>query len=204
MTINWTDIETKWRNKWQENKDFETNPNDKPKKFITVAYPYPNSPQHIGHGRTYTLADVHARFYRMKGYNVLFPMGFHYTGTPVLGMAKRIEAGEKEILDGLRNIYHVPEDAIKSCIKKLRKLEIGEEKITFRIRDWGVSRQRYWGCPIPIIFCKNCGEVPVPEEHLPITLPEEINFNMKGNPLDNHPTWKYTLCPKCNKEAKAR
>ena len=89
MTLNWTEIETKWRKKWQENKDFETNPNDKPKKFITVAYPYPNSPQHIGHGRTYTLADVHARFYRMKGYNVLFPMGFHYTGTPVLGMAKK-------------------------------------------------------------------------------------------------------------------
>ena len=76
MTINWSEIENKWRSKWQENKDFETNPNDKPKKFITVAYPYPNSPQHIGHGRTYTLADVHARFYRMKGYNVLFPMGF--------------------------------------------------------------------------------------------------------------------------------
>jgi leucyl-tRNA synthetase len=76
MTINWAEIEQKWRNKWQENQDFETNPNDKPKKFITVAYPYPNSPQHIGHGRTYTLADVHSRFYRMQGYNVLFPMGF--------------------------------------------------------------------------------------------------------------------------------
>jgi hypothetical protein len=59
--INWNEIETKWRNKWAESKDFETNPNEKPKKFITVAYPYPNSPQHIGHGRTYTLADVHAR-----------------------------------------------------------------------------------------------------------------------------------------------
>ena len=112
IMINWNEIETKWRNKWAESKDFETNPNELPKKFITVAYPYPNSPQHIGHGRTYTLADVHARFYRMKGYNVLFPMGFHYTGTPVLGMAKRIAAGEKEILRGLRETYKVPENVI--------------------------------------------------------------------------------------------
>ena len=92
-------------------------------------------------------------------------------------------------------------DAIKQSIKKLKELEVGEEKTTYRIRDWGVSRQRYWGCPIPIIFCKKCGEVPVPEEHLPITLPEDINFDIRGNPLDNHPTWKHTKCPKCNKEA---
>ena len=92
-------------------------------------------------------------------------------------------------------------DAIKKCIKKLKELKIGEEKTTYRIRDWGVSRQRYWGCPIPIIFCKKCGEVPVPEEYLPITLPEDVDFNMKGNPLDNHPTWKHTKCPKCNEKA---
>ncbi|KEQ56240.1 Leucine--tRNA ligase protein [Marine Group I thaumarchaeote SCGC AAA799-E16] len=139
MTINWTEIENKWRTKWQENKDFETNPNDKPKKFITVAYPYPNSPQHIGHGRTYTLADVHARFYRMKGYNVLFPMGFHYTGTPVLGMAKRIEAGEKEILDGLRNIYHVPEDAIKTFVEPIKIADYFHEEIKSGMIEMGYS-----------------------------------------------------------------
>ncbi len=101
-----------------------------------------------------------------------------------------------EFLNGLNT-----DDAIKSCIRKLNELKIGEEKITFRIRDWGVSRQRYWGCPIPIIFCNNCGEVPVPEDHLPITLPEDANFDTSGNPLDNHPTWKHTQCPKCNKNA---
>ena len=101
-----------------------------------------------------------------------------------------------EFLDGLNTV-----DAIKSCIKKLKELGIGEEKITYRIRDWGVSRQRYWGCPIPIIFCDNCGEVPVQEKHLPITLPEDINFNIRGNPLDNHPTWKHTKCPKCDRKA---
>ncbi|QUC64160.1 leucine--tRNA ligase [Nitrosopumilus sp. K4] len=139
MAINWNEIETKWRAKWQESKDFETNPNDMPKKFITVAYPYPNSPQHIGHGRTYTLADVHARFYRMKGYNVLFPMGFHYTGTPVLGMAKRIEAGEKEILDGLRNIYHVPEDAIKSFVEPVKIADYFHEEIKSGMIEMGYS-----------------------------------------------------------------
>ncbi|MBI1662336.1 MAG: leucine--tRNA ligase [Nitrosopumilus sp.] len=139
MTINWNEIETRWRGKWQENKDFETNPNDKPKKFITVAYPYPNSPQHIGHGRTYTLADVHARFYRMKGYNVLFPMGFHYTGTPVLGMARRIKAGEKEILDGLRNIYHVPEDAIKTFVEPIKIADYFHEEIKSGMIEMGYS-----------------------------------------------------------------
>ena len=137
--INWSEIESKWRKVWAESKDFETNPNDKPKKFITVAYPYPNSPQHIGHGRTYTLADVHARFYRMKGYNVLFPMGFHYTGTPVLGMAKRIAAGEKEILDGLRNVYHVPEDAIKSFVEPIKIADYFHEEIKSGMIEMGYS-----------------------------------------------------------------
>ncbi|HEY5736340.1 MAG TPA: leucine--tRNA ligase [Nitrosopumilus sp.] len=137
--INWNELETKWRNKWIESKDFETNPNDKPKKFITVAYPYPNSPQHIGHGRTYTLADVHARFYRMNGYNVLFPMGFHYTGTPVLGMAKRIQAGEKEILDGLRNIYHVPEEDIKTFVEPIKIADYFHEEIKSGMIEMGYS-----------------------------------------------------------------
>ena len=139
MTINWNEIEKKWRNRWIESKDFETNPNEKPKKFITVAYPYPNSPQHIGHGRTYTLADVHSRFYRMQGYNVLFPMGFHYTGTPVLGMAKRIQAGEKEILDGLRNIYHVPEEDIKTFVEPIKIADYFHEEIKSGMIEMGYS-----------------------------------------------------------------
>ena len=93
------------------------------------------------------------------------------------------------------------EEANKLCIKKLSELGIGKEKVTYRIRDWGVSRQRYWGCPIPIVFCNDCGEVPVPVEQLPISLPQDVNFSGKGNPLDNHKNWKKTKCPKCNKEA---
>ena len=139
MEINWNEIESKWRTKWIESKDFETNPNDKPKKLITVAYPYPNSPQHIGHGRTYTLADVHSRFYRMQGYNVLFPMGFHYTGTPVLGMAKRIQSQEKEILNGLRNVYHVPEEDIKTFVEPIKIADYFHEEIKSGMIEMGYS-----------------------------------------------------------------
>jgi len=139
MEINWNELESKWRKKWNDTKDFETNPNDKPKKFITVAYPYPNSPQHIGHGRTYTIADIHARFYRMKGYNVLFPMGFHYTGTPILGMARRVESNDKEIIDGLRNIYHVPEEAIKTFVEPIKIAEYFHEEIKSGMIEMGYS-----------------------------------------------------------------
>jgi len=139
MEINWNEIESKWRKKWNDTKDFETNPNDKPKKFITVAYPYPNSPQHIGHGRTYTIADIHARFYRMKGYNVLFPMGFHYTGTPILGMARRVQSNDKEIIDGLRNIYHVPEEAIKTFVEPIKIAEYFHEEIKSGMIEMGYS-----------------------------------------------------------------
>jgi len=93
------------------------------------------------------------------------------------------------------------EDAIILSIKQLEKLKLGKETISYRIRDWGVSRQRYWGCPIPIIYCKDCGEVPVPDEQLPVTLPEDVSFDCKGNPLAAHPTWKHTKCPKCDASA---
>jgi len=139
MEINWNELESKWRKKWEENHDFETDPNERPKKFITVAYPYPNSPQHIGHGRTYTIADIHARFYRMQGYNVLFPMGFHYTGTPILGMARRVESGDKEILDGLRNIYHVPEEDIKTFVEPIKIADYFHQEIKSGMIEMGYS-----------------------------------------------------------------
>ncbi|MDC1260716.1 leucine--tRNA ligase [Pseudomonadota bacterium] len=101
-----------------------------------------------------------------------------------------------DFLDGLNS-----SEAIIVSIKKLQELNVGEKKITYRIRDWGVSRQRYWGCPIPIIFCSDCGEVAVPIEQLPIKLPEDISFSNTANPLENHPTWKHTNCPKCNNKA---
>ncbi|RYE71899.1 MAG: leucine--tRNA ligase, partial [Oxalobacteraceae bacterium] len=66
-----------------------------------------------------------------------------------------------------------------------------------RLRDWGVSRQRYWGCPIPVIHCENCGTNPVPDDQLPVVLPEDVSFDRPGNPLDHHPTWKHVACPVC-------
>lgn len=137
MELDWSGIEKKWRQRWIDTRQFESDPNDKEKKFITVAYPYPNSPQHIGHGRTYTLADVHARFYRMKGYNVLFPMGFHYTGTPILGMAKRVEAGDKEIIDGLKNIYHVPDKDIKTFSEPIEIADYFHQEIKTGMIEMG-------------------------------------------------------------------
>ena len=101
-----------------------------------------------------------------------------------------------EFLDGLEIA-----DAKELVIKKVKALNIGEAKTTFRLRDWGVSRQRYWGCPVPIIHCKDCGIVPVPEHQLPVELPTDVTFDQPGNPLDRHPTWKNTTCPTCNAAA---
>jgi len=139
MELNWNQIDDKWRNKWYDAKDFETDPNDKPKKFITVAYPYPNSPQHIGHGRTYTLADVHARYYRMRGYNVLFPMGFHYTGTPILGMSKRIQGNDEELIEAFKNLYNVPEEKIKEFVDPVKIADYFHEEIKAGMIEMGYS-----------------------------------------------------------------
>jgi leucyl-tRNA synthetase len=106
------DIEKKWQEKWQDSKLFESDPNNREKMFITVAYPYPSGAMHIGHGRTYTVPDVYARFKRMQGFNVLFPMGWHVTGAPVIGIAKRIARKDPWTLDIYKNIHKVPEDEL--------------------------------------------------------------------------------------------
>ena len=79
---------------------------------------------------------------------------------------------------------------------------VAQRQVNYRLRDWGISRQRYWGCPIPIIHCEKCGVVPVPEKDLPVTLPEDVTFDKPGNPLDRHPTWKNVSCPKCGGAAR--
>jgi len=93
------------------------------------------------------------------------------------------------------------ESAKKIVIEKLSASGEGKSHVTYRLRDWGVSRQRYWGCPIPIIYCDTCGAQGVPQEQLPVTLPDNVDFSKPGNPLANHPTWKHTTCPTCKKEA---
>ncbi|OLY48787.1 leucine--tRNA ligase [Bartonella apis] len=105
-------------------------------------------------------------------------------------------------LDGLK-----PKAAFEEVLKRLSGQMLNgrpqaEHKVQFRLRDWGISRQRYWGCPIPIIHCDDCGDVPVPRTDLPVKLPEDVTFDKPGNPLDRHPTWKFVKCPRCGKPAR--
>ena len=102
-----------------------------------------------------------------------------------------------EFLDG-----KTVEDAKNTIIDQLEEIGQGERETNYRLRDWGISRQRYWGCPIPVVHCETCGVQPVKEEDLPIQLPEDVSFDKPGNPLDHHPTWKVTTCPVCGGKAR--
>ena len=104
------------------------------------------------------------------------------------------------INSGFLNGYSTKE-AKKIIIQKLTENKIGNSKIIYRLKDWGISRQRYWGCPIPIIYREDGKIILVPEKDLPITLPKDIDFSQPGNPLENHPTWKYTKCPETGMRA---
>ena len=86
-------------------------------------------------------------------------------------------------------------------IRRAEQAGWGERTINFRLRDWGVSRQRYWGTPIPVVHCQACGVVPVPRDQLPVTLPQDVSFDQPGNPLAHHPTWKHVACPACGRPA---
>ncbi|MGD1835878.1 MAG: leucine--tRNA ligase [Nitrososphaeraceae archaeon] len=140
IVIDWNDIEKRWKSKWDSSKLFETNVDkNKHKYFITVAFPYPNSPQHIGHGRTYTLADAHARYLRMKGNNVLFPMGFHYTGTPILAMSRRVNEGDTNLIDTFKNVYKLSDDVIESFSEAKQIAKYFHNEIKLGMKDMGYS-----------------------------------------------------------------
>ncbi|MEH3126977.1 leucine--tRNA ligase [Agrobacterium cavarae] len=105
-------------------------------------------------------------------------------------------------LDGMKTT-----DAFEAVVTKLSQQVLGnapqaERKVNFRLRDWGISRQRYWGCPIPVIHCEVCGVVPVPKKDLPVKLPDDVTFDVPGNPLDRHPTWRHVACPQCGHDAR--
>lgn len=107
-----------------------------------------------------------------------------------------------EFLDG----RSVPE-AKEEVARRLENATLGNKpqatrEVNYRLRDWGVSRQRYWGCPIPIVHCDRCGVVPVPKADLPVVLPDDVTFDQPGNPLDRHPTWKHVACPQCDGPAR--
>ncbi|SLN42735.1 leucine--tRNA ligase [Roseisalinus antarcticus] len=94
------------------------------------------------------------------------------------------------------------EEAIDSTVDFCEANGVGQGVTKFRLRDWGLSRQRYWGCPIPVVHCDTCGVVPEKKENLPVVLPDDVGFDIPGNPLDRHPTWRDTPCPKCGATAR--
>ncbi len=118
---------------------------------------------------------------------------------PVVGEADVITGVtvNSQFLDGLTT-----GQAIAEVIRRAESGGWGKGTVQYRLRDWGVSRQRYWGTPIPMIHCSECGAVPVPRDQLPVVLPDDIDFDKPGNPLDRHPTWKHVACPACGGKAR--
>src|SRR5262245_43301143 len=127
------------------------------------------------------------------------PKTFVITDTAYVGDGRMINS---RFLDGM-----TVEDAKEEVAKRLEREQrdgrpVAKRQVNFRLRDWGISRQRYWGCPIPMIHCEGCGMVPVPDKDLPVKLPNDVDFSKSGNPLDRHPTWKHVPCPQCGKPAR--
>ncbi|KRR17273.1 leucine--tRNA ligase [Bradyrhizobium lablabi] len=126
------------------------------------------------------------------------PNSFVITNTAYDGEGRMINS---RFLDGM-TIEQAKEEVAKRLETEVRgNAPVGERKVNFRLRDWGISRQRYWGCPIPVIHCPKCDVVPVPDSDLPVVLPEDVTFDKPGNALDHHPTWKHVTCPKCGGKA---
>ena len=139
-----------------------------------------------------------ANAYGLQILPVVLPDGadaasFTVTDTAYTGPGKLFNSGDWDGLD--------IEAGKAAAIAAITAANAGTGETTYRLRDWGVSRQRYWGCPIPIIHCGDCGAVPVPEKDLPVILPDDVDFGGSGNPLSSHPSWKHTSCPKCGKNA---
>ncbi|MGK7866977.1 leucine--tRNA ligase [Falsiroseomonas sp. E2-1-a20] len=140
-----------------------------------------------------------ARKYGLTIKPVVLPPGADPAGF-ALGDAAYTDDGtifNSDFLDGLP----VPA-AKRAVIARLEEAGQGTGVVNWRLRDWGVSRQRYWGCPIPVIHCDDCGALPVPADQLPVELPQDVDFSRPGNPLDHHPTWKHVACPSCGKPAR--
>ncbi|WP_019015843.1 leucine--tRNA ligase [Elioraea tepidiphila] len=140
-----------------------------------------------------------ARKYGLSVTPVVLPKGIDAAGFAVADTAFTEDGTliNSDFLDGLE----VPA-AKRRIIEELERTGQGTGVVQWRLRDWGVSRQRYWGCPIPVIHCDACGIVPVPKDQLPVRLPDDVDLSRPGNPLDHHPTWKHVACPRCGAPAR--
>lgn len=140
--IDLQEIERRWQKIWEEERIFEANAgseDEKKKFFITAAYPYVQAPQHIGHARTYSVADTYARFMRMLGYNVLFPMGWHITGTPIIAISRRIKERDESLIKIYRNIFNVSEEKIREFEDPRKVIEYFIEEIRNGMKRMGFS-----------------------------------------------------------------
>ncbi len=135
-------IAEKWQKVWEERKVFQANPSVQDrerKKFITVPFPYTNSPMHIGHGRTYVSADVYARYLRMKGFNVLFPFAFQFTGTPILAVADAIKRGDLDLIESFATLYNIPKEKINEMQDPYKLAEYFKQEMEKAAKRLGLS-----------------------------------------------------------------
>ncbi|MCG3108335.1 Leucine--tRNA ligase [Metallosphaera sp. J1] len=133
------EVAKKWQEKWENNRVFEANPSTSEKYFITVAFPYTNSPLHIGHGRTYITADIVARYQRMMGKNVLFPFAFQFTGTPILSISESIKRGDRDIISDFINLYKVSPEKVKEFEDPLKLAEYFRDDMKRMAKALGLS-----------------------------------------------------------------